>query len=787
MNRLLSSVATIILLMVSTSIYAQTLKTHDFNDGNLYPFNACSVSDPNYTIAENGRVKAFWTPDEYDGTRSMRGAELCCDDVVVRKHGWYGITVNLGADYQTDNTAGIGQVFQFSSETFWSWVVMMDMIEGDLCMTHRGPSSGVKTETVLYPDFPKETDMNIIIGFTLSSKDEGEIQVWINGESVYHAENISLGFGTWDSNDIQTGDYTFVTFKVGMYNFNAATYPIGDTETVYYDNVSFYNGENGYDLVDPQGDRFNNQLVEASVVDADTKQVLVEVSDNVVNQDSYEGFSLKVDDVPVAIESITLLDSLHFAINLPTAISIENTISLTYEAGNVVTEAGRPLVSFQDVMVSNLLTGAAPVLKSLTTNESGTYVQMNFTKKMLLPTTTESLILISDYFGENQIGISNVAYEYNDSTTLNLRVTERLYNDYNLSLSYDDVTIASADSGLLKPFSNLSVINMSRGLSLDLETASVDSSGQFVEFKFNRKIVENLDYSSLFSFTINGETILSKLTEVEDSTIRVFPVELIYPTDVITASYAASTSASVAATNTSVLGDFSDQSVENGSELPIKTVTKFIEAEYYNGISGTDIGTETCSDEGAGENVGSIKDGNWLMYSGINLDDVVGVDMRLASKNSGGTIEVRLGSATGTLVGTVEVPNTGGWQTWETVTADLESAEGTHDVYIVFKTSGSWVCNINWLQLFTNTVVGLNSIQLENISVYPNPVTDAFTITNAIDTRVEMLDLNGRLISSHIINDNSQSIDTKGLHAGIYLLKITSTDGATQSLKLIKQ
>jgi len=255
MKKILPIFALLILVMASEITSAQTLRTHNFDDGNLYPFNACSVHNPNYTIAEDGRVKTFWTPDEYDGTRSMRGAELCCDDVIVRKHGWYGITVNLGADYQTDKTAGIGQVFQFSSETFWSWVVMVDMIEGDLCMTHRGPSPGVKTKTVLYPDFPKETDMNIIIGFTLSSKDEGEIQVWINEESVYHAENISLGFGTWDSNDIQTGDHTYVTFKVGMYNFNAATYPIGDTETVYYDNVSFYNGENGYDLVNPQGDR----------------------------------------------------------------------------------------------------------------------------------------------------------------------------------------------------------------------------------------------------------------------------------------------------------------------------------------------------------------------------------------------------------------------------------------------------------------------------------------------------------------------------------------------------
>ena len=230
---------------------AQTLVTHDFNDGRLSPFNACSVRNPNYTIAENGRVTTFWTQDGYDGSRSTRGAELCADEVKVRKHGWYGMTINLDRNYQTDMQAGIAQVFQFSTPTFWSWVAILDMTDGDLTMTHRGPSPGAKTETVIYPDFPKQRDMDIVIGFTLSEVGNGEMQVWVNGESRYRARNISLGFGSWDNNDVQTGDHTFVTFKAGQYNYQADDYSNGDTETVYYDNISWYNGDNGYDIVNP--------------------------------------------------------------------------------------------------------------------------------------------------------------------------------------------------------------------------------------------------------------------------------------------------------------------------------------------------------------------------------------------------------------------------------------------------------------------------------------------------------------------------------------------------------
>lgn len=169
-----------------------TLFSHDFDDDDLGPFNACSVKSPNYSRAEDGRLKTFWTQSGYDGSRSTRGAEMCGDGVKVVKHGWYGFTMNLDANYQEDKQAGIAQVFQFASSDFWSWAMIFDMHEGDLTMTHRFRPAG-KTDVVLYPDFPKETDMDIVVGFTLSQEENGEIEVWVNGESRYHVTDISFG------------------------------------------------------------------------------------------------------------------------------------------------------------------------------------------------------------------------------------------------------------------------------------------------------------------------------------------------------------------------------------------------------------------------------------------------------------------------------------------------------------------------------------------------------------------------------------------------------------------
>ncbi|MEQ9302317.1 MAG: carbohydrate-binding protein, partial [Marinoscillum sp.] len=130
-----------------------------------------------------------------------------------------------------------------------------------------------------------------------------------------------------------------------------------------------------------------------------------------------------------------------------------------------------------------------------------------------------------------------------------------------------------------------------------------------------------------------------------------------------------------------------------------------IEAESYCDQSGTQ--TETTSDTGGGQNVGWINDGDWLRFDDVDFDNgAESVDVRVASSSSGGTVEFRLGSTSGTLLGTAVVPVTGGWQTWTTVSADISGASGTQDLYVVFAQGG---ININWFEFIAGTnPVGTN-------------------------------------------------------------------------------
>jgi len=69
-----------------------------------------------------------------------------------------------------------------------------------------------------------------------------------------------------------------------------------------------------------------------------------------------------------------------------------------------------------------------------------------------------------------------------------------------------------------------------------------------------------------------------------------------------------------------------------------------------------------------------------------------------------------------------------------------------------------------------------------NISVYPNPVTDVLNINGEDIEKIEVYDINGRLV----IQSNSISISTNNLNAGIYIVKIITANGIS-SHKVVKK
>jgi len=115
-------------------------------------------------------------------------------------------------------------------------------------------------------------------------------------------------------------------------------------------------------------------------------------------------------------------------------------------------------------------------------------------------------------------------------------------------------------------------------------------------------------------------------------------------------------------------------------------------ASSYSSESGT--ATEACSE--GGQDVGTISNGSYTVYNNVNLAGMLTFVARVASAGAGGTIQIRLDSPTGTLIGSCTVPVTGCWQGWTDVNCSLTGASGTHNVYLVDAGGAGNLFNIEW-------------------------------------------------------------------------------------------
>lgn len=117
-----------------------------------------------------------------------------------------------------------------------------------------------------------------------------------------------------------------------------------------------------------------------------------------------------------------------------------------------------------------------------------------------------------------------------------------------------------------------------------------------------------------------------------------------------------------------------------------------LQAESFSAQSGVQV--EACSE--GGSNVGWIETADWMAYNGIAFpaSGNYRIEYRVASP-SGGTLSLDL-NAGGILLGQVQVPATGGWQNWTTVSHTVTVAAGTYNLGL-YAQQGGW--NINWIRI----------------------------------------------------------------------------------------
>ncbi|PZG02397.1 PQQ-dependent sugar dehydrogenase [Micromonospora deserti] len=111
------------------------------------------------------------------------------------------------------------------------------------------------------------------------------------------------------------------------------------------------------------------------------------------------------------------------------------------------------------------------------------------------------------------------------------------------------------------------------------------------------------------------------------------------------------------------------------------------QAEHFTTSAG--IATFDKATAEGGRTVGNINNGDWIAFEPYRLTDVTSFSARVSSAGSGGTLQVRAGSATGTVLGSATVPVTGAWDAFTTVTGSVSNPPaGTTTLYLTFAGSG---------------------------------------------------------------------------------------------------
>nr|WP_152992321.1 ThuA domain-containing protein [Nonomuraea pusilla] len=165
--------------------------------------------------------------------------------------------------------------------------------------------------------------------------------------------------------------------------------------------------------------------------------------------------------------------------------------------------------------------------------------------------------------------------------------------------------------------------------------------------------------------------------------------------------------------------------------------TKRRQAEHFTesgrvadgkGTDSAGVQIENTSDpQGGAKNIGFIQDGDWWSFAPVSLTSITGIRLRAASASAGGTVQVRLGNPeNGTLVGSVDVPGTGGWQTFQDVTLSLTNPPTVSGpVYFVVRKPASaadnaYLINVNWVDFLGN---GVTANQRPKVTVTANPTS----------------------------------------------------------------
>jgi len=253
----------------------------------------------------------------------------------------------------------------------------------------------------------------------------------------------------------------------------------------------------------------------------------------------------------------------------------------------------------------------------------------------------------------------------------------------------------------------------------------------------------------------------------------------------------------------SAIKEVKDQRSGTGTQqLPyggtVRSIPGTIEAEYYDtggegiayhdltsGNSGNvfrtdNVDLEATTDTGGGYNVGWTQAGEWLEYTvNVTTAGAYSLKARVAATTTGKSLHVELDGVN--ISGTINVPNTGAWQTWQTVTVTTSTlGAGQKVLRIVMDTDGFNINSLTFASVTTGNVNPSASITSPaNNATYSAPASITINASASdTDGTISKVDFYNGTTLLGTDNTSPYSFSWTNVAAGSYSLTAKATDNA---------
>ncbi|ODS77504.1 MAG: hypothetical protein ABS46_18100 [Cytophagaceae bacterium SCN 52-12] len=179
----------------------------------------------------------------------------------------------------------------------------------------------------------------------------------------------------------------------------------------------------------------------------------------------------------------------------------------------------------------------------------------------------------------------------------------------------------------------------------------------------------------------------------------------------------------------------------------IKAIPGRIQAESFDLAS--DVGTENNGDQDNGINVHSIDDDDWMEYN-VSVAQAGShiFNFRIANAYGYGIIEIR--NSNGTVLGEVNIPQTGGWQSWSNISTTAILPAGNQLLRLYAK-RGTF--NFNWFEVTYGSIP-----QTASVIGFPAPASleagsaavDLGISSNNTESPVQVVSSDTSIVAVHL-------------------------------------